>query len=218
MAALCTRSGDIMSLQHVTVSQVSNIAASTVIAGSPYTLESVFTSFAQQDAPFDSTSTISFGEFITSPSGVSTPIVGTATSENGFIQYDTATNEFTVLKSSGFAVKTRQRALRVGGNQGESELFVQAQVSVNGGATWLPTGNAVDIKLDDSRQVEIFFDFSNVILPAGVKLRQIFGRSANGTDFGSLVAGIPSSGLIAAGVTNAPAAQVSVYVPAIMQS
>lgn len=196
-----------MSLELITESRAKQLIHN--FAGA--TLEASFTSYTQQDAPYDSVDVISFGDFIAGSNGVPVAISGVTISENGLIQYNPATKVFTVLKGGYFGVKTRQRAQRVGASAGVSDLFVQAQISINGGASWLPTGNSVDLKLDDDRQVEIFFDFSQVYFPAGVKLRQVYGRSSNGTNFGSLVVGTPSAGLSSAGITVAPSAQVTIY-------
>lgn len=162
-------------------------------------LEDTFTSFDRQDAVEDVVTPIDFGASKTTP--------------DGLVQYDDSVGvkEFTVLKSGPYFVKTRQRAARIGGNAGESELFVQSQFSVDNSVSWLPNGNSVDLKLDDSKQVEIFFDMSPVFAPAGLKLRQVFARSSEGTDFGSFLPGTPSAALTAAGITDSPAAQISLY-------
>ena len=160
-------------------------------------IEDSFTSFDQQDAVEDILTPIDFG--------------GTKTSPNGLVKYDDTGKYFEVLKSGGFFTKTRARAARIGGSAGESELFLQSQFSIDNGSSWINTGNSVDVKLDNSRQVEIFFDFSPVYFPAGVLIRQVFARSSLGTDFGSLISGIPSAPLQALGLSSSPAAQVSIY-------
>lgn len=160
-------------------------------------LEESFTSLDQQDAVTDLLSSIDFGE--------------SKTSINGLVEYDDTGKFFKVLKGGAFFFKTRARAARVGASSGESELFLQAQISTDNGASWINIGNSVDVKIDDSRQVEIFFDFSPAEFPSGLLVRQVFARSSLGTDFGSLIAGIPSASLVSQGLSSSPAAQVSVY-------
>lgn len=160
-------------------------------------IEDSFTSFDQQDAAEDVLTPLDFGNAKVSP--------------NGLIEYDNANKYFRVLKSGCYFTKTRARAARIGGSAGESELFLQSQFSIDNGVNWVNTGNSVDVKLDDSRQVEVFFDFSPVYFPAGILVRQIFARSSLGTNFGSLIPGIPSVPLQNLGLSSSPAAQVSVY-------
>lgn len=160
-------------------------------------IEDTFTSFDQQDAVEDVISPIDFGASKTSPSGL--------------ISYDDSTKTFTVLKGGAYLVKTRSRLARVGANAGVSEVFLQAQVSIDGGASWINNGNSVDVRLQDTDEVEIFFDFSAVSFPLGVMLRQTFARSSLGSNFGSAIAGVPSAALQALGLESSPSAQVTVY-------
>ncbi len=53
-----------------------------------------------------------------------------------------------MLKGGTFLIKTRARTARIGGSAGESELFLQSQISVDGGFNWVNTGNSVDVKLE----------------------------------------------------------------------
>lgn len=158
--------------------------------------EESFTSLAQQDAAEDVLTPIDFGESKTSP--------------NGLISYDDTLKSFTSIKGGPFMAKTRCRARRIGGSAGESELFLQAQISTDN-VNWVNTGNPVDIALVDSKVIELFFDFSPVEFTAGLKFRQVFTRSSTGTDFGSFVSGIPSVPLQNLGIGTSPAAQFSVY-------
>ena len=162
-----------------------------------WTIEDSFTDTNQQNAVEDVISPISFGVDKTSP--------------NGLVRWNAALKVFVILKGGPFIFKTRVRAARVGGSTGESELFFQAQLSVDLGSNWFSTGNSVDLKLDDNKQVEIFFDSSPVEFSKDLLVRQMFARSSLGTNFGSLISGTPSTALISQGVAVSPAAQVTIY-------
>lgn len=160
-------------------------------------LEASFTSFDLQNAVEDVISPIDFGTSKTSP--------------NGLVSYEDTTKDFNILKSGAYLVKTRSRLARVGANAGVSEIFLQAQVSTDGGVNWVNNGNSVDVKLQDTDEVEIFFDFSAIFFPLGIRLRQTFARSSLGSNFGSVIAGVPSVPLQNLGLEPSPSAQVSVY-------
>lgn len=177
----------------VTTSKVSSMISEYGV----WELEDSFTSLDQQDAISDSLSAIDFGD--------------SKTSTNGIIEYDDVNKYFRILKGGALFIKTRARAARIGASTGESELFLQAQISTDNGSSWVSIGNSVDVKIDDARQVEIFFDFSPVEFVKGALVRQVFARSSLGTNFGSLIAGMPSPALSLQGVLPAPAAQVSAY-------
>lgn len=185
--------GNLPSVGGVAISQVNELISNY----GAWELEESFTSLDQQDAISDSLSAIDFGD--------------SKTSTNGIIEYDDVNKYFRILKGGALFIKARARAARIGASLGESELFLQAQISTDDGLTWVSIGNSVDVKIDNARQVEIFFDFSPIELTKGTLVRQVFARSSLGTNFGSLIAGIPSPVLSLQGILPAPAAQVSVY-------
>lgn len=178
---------------NITQSEVSELISNYGI----WEIEDSFTSLAQQDAVEDVISPIDFG--------------GAKTTPNGLVSYDDNNKLFTVLKSGAYLVKTRTRLARVGASNGTSEVFLQAQVSVDNGVTWVNNGNSIDVKLQDTDEVDIFFDFSAIYFSAGVKIRQTFARSSTGANFGSAVSGVPSLPLQAAGINSSPSAQVTIY-------
>lgn len=131
-------------------------------------------------------------------------------SPNGIISIDSS-GTLTVLKGGPFLFKSRLRASRTGA-AGTSSLFFWVEISTNGGASWVILGNTIDIRLENSSQEDVFFDFSSLTLPAGIKLRSMFARSSTGSDFGDLTPSTPSAALQAYGLTTAPSAQLSVYI------
>ncbi len=131
------------------------------------------------------------------------------TTANGALAIDAA-GTLTILKGGPFLFKSRLRAARSGAS-GTSSLFFWVEISSNGGATWQILGNSIDIRLENANQQDVFFDFSSLTLPTGVKLRSMFARSSTGSDFGDLVPSSPSAALTAYGLPPAPSAQLSVY-------
>jgi hypothetical protein len=131
------------------------------------------------------------------------------TSPNGILSID-ATGTLTVLKGGPLLLKSRLRAARSGAS-GTSSLFFWVETSVNGGSTWSILGNSIDIRLENANQQDVFFDFSSLTLPTGIKLRSMFARSSTGSDFGDLVPSTPSVALQTYGVQTAPSAQLSIY-------
>lgn len=130
-------------------------------------------------------------------------------SAGGILSMDTD-GTLTILKGGPLMLKSRLRAARSGAS-GTSSLFFWVEISTNGGVSWSILGNSIDIRLENSNQQDVFFDFSTLTLPAGVKLRSMFARSSTGSDFGDLVPSTPSSALQACGLQTAPSAQLSVY-------
>lgn len=121
-----------------------------------------------------------------------------------------ADGTLTVLKGGPFLFKSRLRASRTGA-AGTSSLFFWVEISINGGASWSILGNTIDIRLENANQEDVFFDFSSLTLPKGVKLRSMFARSSTGTNYGDLTPSAPSAALQTYGLTTAPSAQLSVY-------
>lgn len=108
------------------------------------------------------------------------------------------------------SIKQRFRSGRVGAS-GVSELFFWAEVSFDDGVTWVETGNSVDVSLSNADATVVFFDISNVFLPAGTMLRNRFARSSTGNNSGDLISSAPSAALTALGVPDAPSAQITIY-------
>jgi len=150
----------------------------------------------QTGAPIDTPIQVKYGPAKTSP--------------NGIISVDAA-GTLTILKGGPFLFKSRLRASRTGA-AGTSSLFFWVEISTNGGAGWSILGNTIDIRLENSSQEDVFFDFSSLTLPAGIKLRSMFARSSTGSDFGDLTPSTPSAALQAYGLTTAPSAQLSIYI------
>jgi len=131
------------------------------------------------------------------------------TSPNGVLSIDN-NGTLTVLKGGPLLIKSRLRAARSGAS-GTSSLFFWVESSLDGGSSWSILGNSIDIRLENSNQQDVFFDFSSLTLPAGIKLRSMFARSSTGSDFGDLVPSAPSLLLQSYGVPTAPSAQLSIY-------
>jgi hypothetical protein len=149
----------------------------------------------QSGSPIDTPKQVKYGAARTSPGGL--------------LSVD-ANGTLTILKGGPFLFKSRLRAARSGAS-GTSSLFFWVELSSNGGASWQILGNTIEIRLENANQQDVFFDFSSLTLPTGIKLRSMFARSSTGSDFGDLVPSIPSAALQAYGLTPAPSAQLSVY-------
>ena len=149
----------------------------------------------QSGSPIDTPKTILFG--------------AGGTTSGGLISMD-AGGIVTILKGGPFATKNRFRAGRTGA-AGISQLFFYAEISTNGGASWIVLGNSVAFTLDAVADSQIFFDFAEFNLPAGTKLRQRFARSSTGSDYGDLIPLTPSAALTALLVPSAPSAQLTIY-------
>lgn len=168
-----------------------NVASST-----GWTLEDSFTDFTTQTgSPIDTPTQVKYGV--------------AKTSTTGLVSID-ANGTLTVLKGGTLLIKSRLRAARSGAS-GTSSLFFWVEISTDGGSTWQIFGNSIDVRLENANQQDIFFDFSSLVLPAGVKLRSMFARSSTGSDFGDLMPSSPSAALTLYGLQPAPSAQVSVY-------
>lgn len=134
---------------------------------------------------------------------------GAGGSAGGYITVG-ADGVLSVVTTGYYSIKQRFRAGRQGA-AGTSDVFFFAEISVDNGATWSTLGNSVDIALDNSKEVTVFFDISSVYLTAGVKLRNRFARNGDGDDSGDLLVGVPSATLAGLGVPSAPSAQVTIY-------
>lgn len=160
------------------------------------TLEASFTdTTTQSGAPIDTPKQVKYGPALTSPSGI--------------VSIDTL-GTLTVLKTGPLFVKSRLRAGRTGAS-GISSIFFWVEISLDGGAVWNIFGNSIDIRLDNSTESDVFFDFSTLFLDKGIKLRSMFARSSTGDNSGDLIPSTPSAALQAYGVPIAPSAQISIY-------
>lgn len=166
----------------------------------------------------DTSGSILYDSYVdqTSQSGVTldTPLqvkYGPARISTGGILEIDAAGTLTVLKGGPFLFKSRLRATRSGAS-GTSSLFFWVEISADGGASWQILGNSIDIKLETSNQQDVFFDFTSLTLPTGLKLRSMFARSSTGSNFGDLTPSPPSAALQAYGLPSAPSAQLSVYI------
>lgn len=52
------------------------------------------------------------------------------------------------------------------------------------------------MSIDNSADIQIFYDYSEFNLPTGLMIRQRFARSSTGTDYGDLVPQVTSSAQI----------------------
>jgi hypothetical protein len=145
--------------------------------------------------------------------------IGTGgTDPDGIITAD-ATGVLTINKSGPLMVKQSFQITR-STNQGNAEIFFQAQASTDGGTTWLPLGNAINRRISNDNSISVFFDISPVFLTAGLKVRNVWAKSSVGgdpldptvgSDNGLLVTTQASSALVAAGVQQVPSATAVVY-------
>lgn len=160
------------------------------------TLEVSFTdATTQSGSPIDTPKQVKYGAALTSPSGIA---------------FMGADGTLTILKTGPFFIKSRLRVGRTGAS-GVSSIFFWVEISIDGGATWNILGNSIDIRLDNSTESDVFFDFSTLFLNQGIKLRSMFARSSTGDNSGDLMPSSPSAALQAYGVPIAPSAQISIY-------
>lgn len=164
--------------------------------GGAWQLETEFTDITTQSgAPIDTPKTVIYGAAKTSP--------------NNLISIDNS-GVITFLKGGPFGAKTRHRVTRTG-QAGTSSTWFWVELSFDGGSTWAVFGNAVDIRLSGSSDSRLFFDFSQVTLPAGTKARSRWARSSTGVDDGNLTSTLPSTALQALNVPVSPSAQIAFY-------
>jgi hypothetical protein len=170
--------------------------ANAINKGGGYSLyESFVDTTSQTGSPIDTPKQVKYGNAKTSPTGI--------------LSMDSA-GTITVLKGGPLLLKSRLRASRTGA-AGTSSLFFWVETSVDNGVTWNILGNSIDIRLENSSQEDVFFDFSSLTLPTGIKLRSMFARSSTGSNYGDLTPSSPSAALQAYGLPIAPSAQLSVY-------
>jgi len=131
------------------------------------------------------------------------------TSPNGLVSVD-ANGVLSVLKSGPYAVKSRIQCTRLGAS-GTSFLHLWIEASMDGGTSWMVSGNIVDIRLDSATDTDVFFDFTPLFLPVGAKARTRFVRSSLGTNSGQIASSPLSTALQTYGLVPTSAAQLSVY-------
>ena len=148
----------------------------------------------QTGSPIDTPKTVKYGTSKTSP--------------NNLVSIDNS-GVISVLKTGPYFIKTRHRVGRTG-SSGISRLFFWIEIAPDG-VNWVVSGNSVEIRLDNSDEVQVFFDATPIYLQAGFKVRARFARSSTGTNFGDLMPSAPSSVLQNLGVPPVPSAQLSIY-------
>jgi len=140
------------------------------------------------------------------------------TDPEGLVTMD-ANGVVTVNKTGPYMVKQNFQVAR-NSNPGNSEIFFQAQLSVDGGVTFNGLGNSVNRRIDNDKVINVFFDLSAIFIPAGAKLRNVWAKSSVGgdpadpsvgVDNGLLIYTEPSAALLAAGFGDAPSAIAVVY-------
>lgn len=170
--------------------------ANAINKGGGYSLyENFIDTTSQTGSPIDTPKQVKYGNAKTSPTGI--------------LSMDSS-GTITVLRGGPLLLKSRLRASRTG-SSGTTSMFFWVESSIDNGTTWGILGNPIDIQLENANQDDVFFDFSSLTLPTGIKLRSMFARSSTGTDYGDLTPSTPSSALQAYGLPIAPSAQLSVY-------
>lgn len=105
-------------------------------------------------------------------------------------------------------------------NPGNSELFFQAQVSIDNGVTWTGIGNSANRRITNTTTINIFFDVAPIFVQAGTQFRNVWAKSSVGgdpnaptigVDNGLLLHSSPSAALLALGVEDAPSAIAVIY-------
>lgn len=162
-----------------------------------YTLEADFVDYTTQTTTTtDTAKTVLYGPL--------------KTSTNGLLQM-AADGVLTILKTGPYAFKSRTRIGRSGAS-GISNVVVWIETSIDGGVTWVLTGNPVCALLNTSSDLDLFFDFTPARLNKGTKLRARWARDSAGDNSGDLRP-FTLSGPLAALVTvsQVASAQVSAY-------
>jgi hypothetical protein len=172
----------------------------------PYYVESTrFTDLTTQSGgAIDTLAGVKLGVGGTDPEGLVTA------DNNGVI---------TINKTGPYMVKQSFQITR-NTTPGNAEIFFQAQSSVDNGVTWSALGNAINRRISNDNTINVFFDFSPVFLPAGIKVRNVWAKSSVGgdpadpsvgVDNGLLIYTAPSAALTTLGVMNVPSAIAVVY-------
>lgn len=158
----------------------------------------------QAGAALDSSTTVLLGNGGTDPEGLVTM---------------DAFGVVTVNKTGPYMVKQNFQIAR-DTTPGNSEIFFQAQLSVDNGVSWVALGNSVNRRIDNDKVINIFFDISAIFIPAGAKLRNVWAKSSvggdpndpsSGVNNGLLIHTRPSAALLALGFEDAPSAIAVVY-------
>lgn len=127
--------------------------------------------------------------------------------------------ELTALKTGPYMVKQNFQLSRTTPS-GNTEAFFQAQISTDSGTTWVSIGNSANRRIDNSKSVSVFFDFSPLFVAAGSMFRNVWCKSSVGGDPSSPTVGAnngvlqttrPSAALIALGIMDVPSAIAVIY-------
>jgi hypothetical protein len=119
-----------------------------------------------------------------------------------------ASGEITILKPAAIMFKTRLRAGRVGA-AGVSIIIIWAEVSTDGGASWVQLPNVSSINLSASTDTITFLDLVPLTVLAGHKFRIRFARAAEGDNSGDLTPQPLAGGL--SFLAPVPSAYMSIY-------
>lgn len=131
------------------------------------------------------------------------------TSPNGLLSMDAA-GVLTALKTGPYFIKTRITLSR-SGSSGTSVLIHWVETSLDGGTTWLITGNAAQVQLGSAEDSAVFFDATPIYLPAGTKARSRMIRSSLGNNSGTITPGTLSVAMETYGLLPTPSAQLTAY-------
>ena len=140
------------------------------------------------------------------------------TDAEGLVTAD-ANGVITINKTGPYMVKQSFQITR-NTTPGNAEIFFQAQISTDAGLTFTALGNAINRRISNDSTINVFFDFSPVFLPAGVKVRNVWAKSSVGGDptdpttgvnNGLLIYTAPSATLTALGLMDVPSAIAVVY-------
>lgn len=105
-------------------------------------------------------------------------------------------------------------------NQSAVEIFIQTEVSTDGGVSWVGTGTSVNRRIQNSATVTDLDDISPTIATAGTLFRAVWAQSSVGGDPSSPTVGVadgflsysePSAALKALGINNSASATVVIY-------
>jgi hypothetical protein len=119
-----------------------------------------------------------------------------------------ASGEITILKPAAIMFKTRLRCGRVGA-AGVSILIIWAEVSTDGGGSWVQLPNVQSVNLSVATDTISFFDITPLTVLAGHKFRIRFARSSLGDNSGDLTPQAQPAGLNFLGAV--PSAYMSIY-------
>jgi len=124
-----------------------------------------------------------------------------------------------VLKSGAVFTKIIIEFGRTSSN-GFVEVFTQAEVSIDGGTTWVGRGTAINRRMQNSGVITTLDDGSPIFAEVGTLFRFVWSQSSVGGDPSSQTVGVadgvlsyaePSAALKALGIGNSPSATIVFY-------